>query len=349
MLTPLSWLYRAATQLRNELYDRKLFKSARFDIPIISIGNLSVGGTGKSPHTEYLIQLLQYVYQVATLSRGYGRKSHGFVLADHTATAQTLGDEPMLFKVKYPDTTVAVAEERLTGIPRLLQENPAIDIILLDDAYQHRAVRAGLSILLTEYDSPFTRDAVLPLGWLRESPSQYHRADIIIVTKCSPLTTGMDKLKLKGEINPYPYQHVYFSTIDYGDWYPLFKEQTAPIASNPYLLLVTGIAKNEQIVKYLSDKAENVLVSTYRDHHYFDIYDLENIRETYKNINADNKVIITTEKDAVRFWEHKTWFLENNIPIFVLPIKVRFMDGDAELFNADILKYIEITSAKQNE
>ena len=342
----MSWLYRAATDLRNALYDRKLLQSARFEIPTICIGNLNVGGTGKSPHTEYLIELLQYVYQVATLSRGYGRKSHGFVLADDTASARTLGDEPMLFKVKYPDTTVAVAEERLTGIPRLLQENPSIDIILLDDAYQHRAVRAGLSILLTEYDSPFTRDALLPLGWLRESPRHYHRADIIIVTKCPPALSGMEKLKLKGEINPYPYQHVYFSTIEYGNWYPLFKENLMQISRNPHLLLITGIAKNEQIVKYLTDKAENVVVSSYRDHHYFDVYDLENIRETYKNINADNKVIITTEKDAVRLWQYKAWFLENNIPIFVQPIRVRFIDNDGELFNTDIHRYVAITKGK---
>ena len=151
-----------------------MIRSASFEIPVISVGNLSVGGTGKTPHIEYILYLLKYVYQVGTLSRGYGRKSHGFVLADRNSTAKSIGDEPMIFKIKHPEAMVAVGEERLLAIPRMLQENPALDVILLDDAYQHRYLRPGLSILLTEYDNLFTRDEVLPAGWLRESKKHYH-------------------------------------------------------------------------------------------------------------------------------------------------------------------------------
>ena len=333
-----------------------MIRSASFEIPVISVGNLSVGGTGKTPHIEYILYLLKYVYQVGTLSRGYGRKSHGFVLADRNSTAKSIGDEPMIFKIKHPEAMVAVGEERVLAIPRMLQENPALDVILLDDAYQHRYLRPGLSILLTEYDNLFTRDEVLPAGWLRESKKHYHRADIIIITKCPSELSGIEKLKIKGEIHPYPYQHVFFSTIEYGDLYPLFRDANRQvIASTPDMLkgkdvlLVSGIASNEKLVKYLEQKANKVYQSAYKDHHVFDEYDLENIRDTYTNIGVGDKVIVTTEKDAVRLWPHSAWCLANNIPIFVQPIRVRFLDDDGEQFNADIIKYIEVTRAGQFE
>ena len=343
-------IYQFVTDLRNYLYDTKVLKSAAFEVPVISIGNLSVGGTGKTPHTEYLIRLLKYVYQVGTLSRGYGRKSHGFVLADHTATAASIGDEPMIFKVKHPETTVAVAEERVIGIPRMMVENPALDVILLDDAFQHRRIRAGLSILLTEYEKLFTQDDVLPAGWLRESKANYHRADIIIVTKCPADTADADRERVRREIDPFPYQHLYFSHIEYGGLYPLFLngEPQAPLTdiSHKDMLVITGIASNQKLVKYLEQKANKVYESVYKDHHLFDMYDMENIRETFGHVKSDNKIIVTTEKDAVRLWPHRTWFLENNIPIFVQPIRVAFAGNDGEQFNADIIKYVEVTRGK---
>ena len=237
-------IYQLVTDLRNYLYDTKVLKSVSFEVPVISVGNLTAGGTGKTPHIEYLIQLLKYVYQVGTLSRGYGRKSHGFVLADHLATAASIGDEPMLFKVKYPETTVAVAEERIIAIPRMMSENPALDVILLDDAFQHRPIRAGLSILLTEYGKLFTQDDLLPRGWLRESRKNYHRADIIIVTKCPAYIPETERLHIKNEIDAFPYQHLYFSFLEYGPLYPLFQtgEPLAPVSDLVYkdILLVIG-------------------------------------------------------------------------------------------------------------
>lgn len=329
------------------MYDRKVLKAAKFDIPVISVGNLSVGGTGKTPHVEYLLELLKYVYQVGTLSRGYGRRSHGFVLAGRQSTAAQIGDEPMLYHIKHPEAMVAVGEERSMAIPRMLQQRPGLDVILLDDAYQHRALKPGLSILLTEYERPFTRDELLPAGWLREAPHHYHRADIIIVTKCPDLS-GMEKLRLKGELNPYPYQHVYFSKIAYGPMYPLFRREDNRLLEEGLLhsydlLLVSGIADSSKLVKYLEEKSNKVYEQRHRDHHVYDAYDMENIREAMANLPSARRAVVTTEKDAVRLWPFRDWFLANNIPIFVQPIRIEFAGGDAELFNSDIIKYIEIS------
>jgi tetraacyldisaccharide 4'-kinase len=196
------------TGLRNFLYDRKIFKSVRFDFPVIGVGNLTVGGSGKTPHIEYLIQLLQYNYKVATLSRGYGRKTHGFVLADEKSTSADIGDEPRQFKTKFPETAVSVCEDRVLGVPRLLGEAPGTELILLDDAFQHRSIHAGLSILVSEYSNLFTRDALMPLGWLRESKSNYHRADIIIISKCPYGIPKVQKQAIIDEIKPYKYQKI---------------------------------------------------------------------------------------------------------------------------------------------
>lgn len=352
------------TDVRNYLFDKRILKSASFEIPVISVGNLTAGGTGKTPHIEYLIQLLQYVYKVGTLSRGYGRKSHGFVLAKSGINAELIGDEPMQFKAKFPETVVAVAEDRVIGIPRMLHEVPETDVILLDDAFQHRAVRAGLSILLTEYNHLFTQDELLPVGWLREAKHNYHRADILIVTKCPTHLSSEEKEKIRKELNPFSYQKVYFSTITYGVIYPLFSEnreqkpenrsqklEDSQQATNSWqqttdILLVSGIAKSVQLKKYLKEKFNRVFTREYKDHHNFDQYDLEAIRDTLKNIDSENKMIVTTEKDAVRLALHANWFLQNKIQIFVQPIRVEFLDADGEKFNAAIQKYIDVTKSK---
>jgi tetraacyldisaccharide 4'-kinase len=351
---PLARIYQIVTDLRNYLFDKKFIQSASFEVPIISVGNLSAGGTGKTPHIEYILFLLKYVYQVGTLSRGYGRRSHGFILADQAATAARIGDEPMIFKAKHPETVVAVGEERAIAVPRMLQEHPALDVILLDDAYQHRPLQPGLSILLTEYDNLFTRDDVFPAGWLRESKKHYHRADIIIITKCPEHLTGIEKMKIKEEINPFAYQHIYFSGLEYGGLYPLFRDENHPAELMPDSLLrlkdviiLSGIADSRKLVKYIEQKANKVYESKYKDHHYFDEYDLENIRELYTHIAGGDKIIVTTEKDAVRLWPHRDWFLANNIPIFVQPVRVQFLDEDSKQFDADIIRYIEVTRAKK--
>ena len=322
-------------------------RGARFDFPIILVGNLTAGGTGKSPHIEYLISLLQYNYKVATLSRGYGRRSHGLVIAEANSTALQIGDEPRQFKTKFPETVVSVCEDRVLAVPKLLGEHPEVDVILLDDAFQHRAIKAGLSILVTEYSNLFTRDYILPVGWLREAKSNYHRADIIVVSKCLPNITAAESEKIINEIEPYAYQKVYFTAIQYGPLYSFNDSQTSVnIENDTDVLLVCGIAKFDELNTYLSSKARKVFIRDYRDHYRFDRYDLEVIRETFNNLGDVKKIIVTTEKDSSRLEEFRDWFLQNNIEIFVQPIVVRFLLDGGDRFNADMLQYIEVTKQK---
>lgn len=344
MLFPLAVVYGAITAFRNYLFNKGWFKSVKFDFPVIGVGNLSMGGTGKSPHIEYLIFHLQYLYKVATLSRGYGRKSHGFVLANAQSSAIEIGDEPRQFKKKFPEAIVSVCEDRVMGVPKLLDAQPETEVILLDDAYQHRGIRPGLSILLTEYGNRFTRDHIFPLGWLREAKNNYHRADIIIVTKCPDGITGQERQAIISEIKPFRYQKVYFSSVQYGPLYSFYNPANQiSLGNDTSVLLVCGIAKHGGIKAYLETKAANVYVRDYRDHHRFDSFDLENIRETFKNLGPGKKIIVTTEKDATRLEEHLSWFIENKIEIFVQPIWVKFADGDDEKIKSDVLSYIEHT------
>jgi len=336
------------TQFRNFLYDKKIFKSVRFDFPVIGVGNLSAGGTGKTPHIEYLIFHLQYLYKVATLSRGYGRKSHGFVLADDNSTASQIGDEPRQFKKKFPETIVSVCENRVLGVPKILHERVDTDVLLLDDAFQHRSIRAGLSVLLTEYSNRFTQDELLPVGWLREAKSNYHRADIIIVTKCPHDISKQEQEKIIAEIKPFRYQKIYFSAIQYAPLYSFYDVNLkAELNKDVDVLLVCGIAKHETLKSYLETKSKNVYLREYRDHHNFDQHDLDAIRETFKNLGDTKKIIVTTEKDAARLEEHRDWFSENKIEIFVQPIAVKFIGEDGDRFNADVLSYIQYTKNKQ--
>ncbi len=301
-----------------------------------------MGGTGKSPHIEYLLGHLQYLYKVATLSRGYGRVSHGFLLADENTPATRIGDEPRQFKRKFPEAIVAVCEDRVLGVPKILHERSDTEVILLDDAFQHRSIRAGLSVMLTDYNNRFTRDSIFPLGWLREAKSNYHRADIIIVTKCPDGITEKEKQDIVTEIKPYKYQKVYFSSIQYGPLYSFYNAAVQVNLTNDInVLLVCGIANYSGLKKHLETRAKNVYMREYRDHHQFDRYDLENIRDTFTNLGNEKKIIITTEKDAARLEEHYNWFSENKIEIFVQPIRVKFTGNDGDKFNSDILTYIE--------
>ncbi len=348
LLYPLAVVYGLVTAFRNFLYDRKIFKSVRFDFPVIGVGNLSAGGTGKSPHIEYLIFHLQYVYKVATLSRGYGRRTHGFFLADEKSTASQIGDEPRQFKKKFPETIVAVGEDRVLALPKILHERIDTDVILLDDAFQHRSIRAGLSVLLTEYSNRFTKDELLPVGWLRETKSGYHRADVIIVTKCPAGISKAEREQIIAEIKPFPYQKVYFSTIQYAPLYSFYDVHVkAELSKEIDVLLVCGIAKHEELKTYLESKAGKVYVREYRDHYRFDRYDLDVIRETFNNLGDVKKIIVTTEKDAARLEEHMNWFSENKIEIFVQPIGVKFIDDDGDRFNADVVSYIEHVKQRQ--
>jgi len=326
VLFPFAILYGFVTSIRNFLYDNKIFKSYSFDVPIIAVGNLSAGGTGKTPQIEYLVRLLSKQYQVATLSRGYKRKSEGFILANNSCNAEILGDEPYLFYKKFPAIQVAVDANRKNGIEQLLLTSSKPQVILLDDAFQHRKVKAGLYILLTAYNDLFYNDFMLPTGNLRESRNGIKRADMIIVTKCPKDITELAQNKIKQQIGIN--KAIYFTYIDYDDKvYSDEKTLYVKEIINNNKLLVAGIAKPEPFFEYLQSKNNECLI--YPDHHHFLEKDIIRIKE-----KATNKIIITTEKDFVRL-EKKL----NSKDFYYLPIRSSFVK-DSTNFNQKILNYV---------
>ena len=345
---PFSFLYGLVLALRNKLYDWGIFSSKEFAVPVISVGNLSVGGTGKTPHIEYIIRLLKGEFYLATLSRGYGRSSKGFVLADTQSGALEIGDEPMQFKRKYPNVRVAVDAKRVNGINLLLKDYPSLQTILLDDAFQHRAVKPGISILLSDYSKLYPHDHVMPTGSLREFRSGANRADIIIVTKCPTILLPIERKRLISEIKPMPHQRVYFSYIKYGDILPLHAsgDQKNPFPKEFYfernysMLLLTGIANTAPLEYYLKDKVKNLERAKYPDHHIFSKTDMENIQKIFNNIAASNKIILTTEKDAMRLKGPEYADALKDIPVFYMPIEIDFHDKDREGFNEQITHYV---------
>lgn len=340
LLYPLALIYGTLVWLRNRLYDTGFFSSVSFSVPVISVGNLSVGGTGKTPHVEYLIRLLEYQYNIATMSRGYKRRTQGFLLADENTNALRIGDEPMQYHMKYPEVAVSVAEERITGIPRLLQLKPQTDVILLDDAYQHRSVKPGLNILITDFSKPFFNDFILPYGTLRERRKAYQRADIIIVSK-SPATLNEQEAKdIIHQIEPLSHQQVFFSTLQYDLPYDFFSKEVIAL-KNKNVLLVCGIAKPQYLMQYITAQAKAVHTLSYNDHHYFVTKDLEEMKDTYNNWQENNKIILTTEKDAARLLLHADKLKEWNITIAVLPIKVAFLLNQSSQFDTLIHQYVE--------
>lgn len=345
LLYPFALIYGALVWLRNRLYDTGFFSSVEFMVPVISVGNLSVGGTGKTPHVEYLVRLLQYRFRVATMSRGYKRRTQGFLLADAHTNALRIGDEPMQYHLKFPDLVVSVSEERITGIPRLLQQRPDVEVVLLDDAYQHRSVKAGLNMLITDYSRPFYKDHILPMGTLRESRSAYHRADVIIVSKCPEDMSLQMAADIERRIAPLPHQQVYFSHIKYITPYDFFTAQGVDLKQK-HAVLVCCIARPEPLVRYLHTITKQVHVLSYPDHHYFVSKDLEEIKEAYQNWDVQDEVIVTTEKDAARLHLHIDKLKEWGVQIVVLPIEISFLFGKGPDFDNRVMNYTEKTIAE---
>ena len=339
LLYPIALLYGLAVWLRNRLYDTGFSSSIQFNVPVISVGNLSVGGTGKTPHVEYLIRLLQYQYRVATMSRGYKRSTQGFILADENSHALKIGDEPMQYHIGFPEVVVSVAEERMTGIPQLLQRRPDVDVIILDDAFQHRSVKAGLNILITDFSKPFYKDFILPYGRLREGRSAYKRADVIIVSKCPPELSKEAANSIKANINPLPEQEVFFSTISYRPAYELFSHEELYI-SGKNIVLVCCIARPEPLVNYIKTVANEVHVLSYPDHHYFGSKNLEEIQAAYNTWDVRDKIILTTEKDATRLLLHHDALRTMNLTFAVLPIEVEILFGAGPIFNEKVQGYV---------
>ena len=338
LLFPFSFVYGLIIVVRNWCFDKKIFSSASFNLPIICVGNLAVGGTGKSPMVEFLVKNLKDEFPIAVLSRGYKRKTRGYALANEMTTALDIGDEPMQFHIKFPEVAIAVGEERIVAIPQLLHDRADTKAIILDDAFQHRSVRAGLNILLTDFNNLFTRDWFLPTGDLRDERKSFKRSDIIVVTKCGENLSSKKRFEVMGEIAPLGNQTVFFTTIDYGIAYHIVSKKGYIVNAATEVLLVTGIANPEQLKKYLLAKSKTYYEMAYNDHYIYSIDDLNEIVKRFNSIKTTNKIILTTEKDAVRLMKFQQELA--GLPFYVLPIEPRFLFGEEEKFMDLIRKFI---------
>ena len=346
ILFPFSILYGGAVWIRNKMFDKNILRSASFNFPVICVGNLAVGGTGKTPMTEYLVRLLQNNYKVATLSRGYKRKTKGFAIADENTTAIDIGDEPMQIHKKFPKVIVAVAEERVVGIPQILHAKPETQVIILDDGFQHREIKAGINILLTDYHNLYTRDFLLPAGDLRDIKSSGTRADIIIVTKCKSYLNEEEKQQITDEINPLTYQKVYFTKIEYSSPYHLFSKEERILEQDCNVLLVCGIANPDPLKEALNSYVSSYEILSFRDHHIFNTDDLKDIQTQFSKINTKKKIILTTEKDGVRLAKFEKEL--EHLPIYVFPMAHKFLFGQQLEFDTQVNEFVE-QFAKQNE
>lgn len=344
LLFPIAAVYGLITILRNGLYDARIFKSSSFDLPVICIGNLSMGGTGKTPHTEYLIRLLKDEYKVATLSRGYGRKTSEFILADESATALTIGDEPLQYHRKFKDIHVAVEKKRVMGVLFTLHHAEDTEVIILDDAFQHRALNAGFKIALTDYNTPYYRDFILPVGALREKRNGIARADLVIVTKCPSTLSEEEMGAIKKHIH-LPTEHIFFSSIQYKRIYDGMTNETLEGNLREYdVLLVTGIANPKPIEEYLLKNKVNFDSMHYGDHYRFKKKDVQTISKKFDTFAPSKKLILTTEKDFSRMLLIPEF---ENLPVFCLEIEIKILK-DTEKFDHKILEYVR-TNQRDNE
>mgnify|MGYP000981579813 FL=1 len=347
-MLPLSWLYGIGVDLRNWLFNRKILKQHTFDIPVICVGNLTVGGTGKTPHIEYLIRLLTPRYKVAVLSRGYKRKSKGFLIVDTDSKVQDVGDEPLQIKQKFPNTLVVVDKNRVSAIQKILsiEKSERPDVILLDDGFQHRHVLPSLSILLVDSNRPVFEDKLLPAGLLREPLKGKDRASIVMVTKCDPDMQPIDFRIYTNGLDLFRYQKLFFTTLDYDSVKPVFPDiQSESIMLNElrkkHLFLVTGIASPAPLVDKLEHKTYNLYTKFFPDHHMFTKEDVQAVRQMVESVDDDNKMIITTEKDATRF--RALPFLDDELKkiLYYIPVRVTFVDDtERNSFNHKILEHV---------
>jgi tetraacyldisaccharide 4'-kinase len=342
ILLPVSLCYGIAMHIRNILFDLHILPSRSFDKPLISVGNLTYGGTGKTPHIEYLIRLLTPAKFVATLSRGYGRKSNGFILASKRSNVKYIGDEPLQFLKKFEGVKVAVDEKRSRGAGILLQKYPDLDVILMDDAFQHRYVKPSLSILLTDYHHLYSEDMVIPSGSLREFRLGANRADIIVVTKTPKIFSPITRRRIIEELRPKEIQQIYFSYIKYTDPVPVFDTVTTPFPVKvTNILLFTGIANDYPLREYLERMCSELVVLKFADHHPYKIKDIDEITRRFRDLPTQKKIIVTTEKDVMRLKTPELSSYLKNLPLFCVPMEIDFHGSDKEKFDNEILKYVE--------
>ena len=348
LLTPFSWAFGACVWLRNAAFNVGLLPQEEFDVPVVSVGNITVGGTGKTPHVEYIIEALYRRYHVAVLSRGYKRKTKGFILASNNMTPRDIGDEPyQIFKKFSGLITLAVCENRRKGIRELMRIDPDINLILLDDGFQHRYVKPKVNIVLVDYNRPPYEDKLMPLGTLREPASTVLRGDMVVVTKCPTDISAMDIRMVKKNLGLFPYQGLYFSNIRYADPVPVFPVQSPQITSLQWLreddavLCLTGIATPKPLVRYLRQFAARVKVMHFDDHHFFTRRDFGDIFKVFNGLEGKRKFIITTEKDAVRIMNNPYFPPTRRQCIYYIPMKVGFLEMEGASFIEDLVKKID--------
>jgi tetraacyldisaccharide 4'-kinase len=347
LLSPFSVIYQIVMWIRNWLYDVSLFRVHEFSVPVISVGNITVGGTGKTPHVEYLVRMLKEKYGVAVLSRGYKRKSKGFLLADERTTVDDIGDEPWQIHRKFPDVKVIVDANRVRALEKIEKEMEDVQVVILDDAFQHRSVKAGLSILLIEYDFPLSGEQYLPAGRMRESRHEKKRADIVLFTKCpEQLKPIEERIRVK-HFHPFPYQQVYFTKIVYGRPVPLFPEEAEKIGMEMIrekkipLLAVTGIANPEPFHKYLKRYSERTGTLSFPDHHRYGKNDMTKIGERLQKEHAGEGLIFTTEKDAVRIMALPAEEVPYHDRWYYIPVEVAVLrESERVDFENKILEYV---------
>lgn len=346
-LLPFSWIYGSIVRFRNWLFDIGLKKSKSFSIPIISMGNITVGGSGKTPHVEYLIRLLHDKAKIAVLSRGYKRKSHGYILANESTTMPEIGDEPFQMHQKFSDIYVAVDTKRARGIENLQNDEASkdVDVVLLDDAFQHRYVKPGINILLVDYHRLIIYDKMLPAGRLREPLSGKNRADIVIITKCPKDLKPMEFRVLTKAMDLYPFQKLYFTSIDYDTPKGVFEEKQIELdkLQDYHVLLLTGIASPKQMEHDLKPMTKDITNLSFGDHHSFKGKDIDRINDAFESM-PEPRIIITTEKDAVRLRETDGLYEKVKSNMYELPIKVSFMLDQQDNFNEKIISYVRKNS-----
>lgn len=346
---PFALLYWLIIVLRNKLYDWQLFHARSFKIPTISVGNINVGGTGKSPMVEYLVRLLKDEFKLSTLSRGYGRKTSGYIEASALSSPEEIGDEPTQFKQKFNELSVVVDENRTRALEKLEHE---MDVVILDDAFQHRKVKVGLQILLFDYNKVFNSDWMLPFGNLREPISGLNRADIIVITKTPKIFSPMERRRVEAHLPNHNNIPIVYSYLKYGDLQALHTKFEQKLLSNcdkkTQIILITGIADASLLVNYLEfNKLKIAKHFNYPDHYNYTLNDIDKWQAEYQNISVDNKIIITTEKDAMRLLHPKFENKIDELPIYYLPIESDIQEKDKEWFDKKVIDYVR-TSKKHN-
>lgn len=344
LLLPFSWLYWLAVKIRNFLFDINILHSFEFDFPIICVGNITVGGTGKTPHTDYLINLLKKNYRTALLSRGYGRKTKGFRIVDETSKAIEVGDEPLQLKLKHNDIACAVHEDRLNGVVELFGAFPDIEVVVLDDAFQHRWIKAGLNILMVDYSRPVYSDFFLPAGNLRDSISEIRRANIVIVSKCPDNLTTPEQNLIAKRLKIKQNQDIYFTSVSYGKPKAVFNNcEDCLFNPNTAIFALSGVANPKPFIHQLQKNYKLVGKKTFADHHNFTVKEILSIFE----VTSNDVKLVTTEKDAARI---RGLNLPSDVKsrIYYLPLEVYFINNDENRFNSQIINYVRENKPNSN-